>query len=311
MDILKWISIFLFLLGKWGVSPGAGLLRCFIRLGLLGPCGSEVAFGPHAGKRHPDLMMASPEKVKENWRCLLGSSLAVLSGSFHSLPLIAACSRGQAWQTQVSPRPGGNSVLIPLLPVAVRFETVGEVAKILSLPWSIWPRGFGDATTDISTIEVSEAAETMRWSIGRRWANRKCGIRSWWWVTAGSCHLHMRTGESQNHPPTLLVFLRCCWCPTQPLPKKKTCEGEGISPSVLRVLKPGLEGAQLDVFGFIFTIISLFWFGCSLCHCGSWDQLLCRQPRDSAACVGKDFCVSAGGKRRRKSDWEKGKQIKV
>lgn len=54
-------------------------------------------------------MMSSPEKVKKNWRWLLGSSLAVLSASFHSLALITECQRGQAWQTQVSPRPGGNS----------------------------------------------------------------------------------------------------------------------------------------------------------------------------------------------------------
>lgn len=36
-----------------------------------------------------------------------------------------------------------------------------------------------------------------------------------------------------------------------------------------------------------------------------------RQLRDSSACVGRDFCISTGGKRRRKLDWEKGNQYKI
>lgn len=178
--------------------------------------GTVLQWRPHVDRRHPDLM-SSLEKVKENWRCLLGKLISCINGlvDFFSLNYCILRVTGLA-------NPGLPETWHDLrrcspvcFPAAAHFGTIGKVTTSLSLCWSALPRGFAGA--GMATAEVSRAVWAVGWSL-RRWVNQEEGIYSWWWMEAGWCNLHTRLRETDGVPGVLEALLVPY---TDPAKKKK------------------------------------------------------------------------------------------
>lgn len=107
------------------------------------------------GRRHPDLMMSSLEKVKENWRWLLGKLISCINGLVELFSLNYCMLRVTGLANPGLPETWRE--LSRRSPVcclaAAHFGTVGKVVRFLSLCWSTLPRGF--AGVGVAAVEVS------------------------------------------------------------------------------------------------------------------------------------------------------------
>lgn len=98
--------------------------------------------------------MSSLEKVKENWRGLLGKLISCINGLVELFSLNYCMLRVTGLANPGLPETwrelGRRSPVC--CPAAAHFGTVGKVTTFLSLRWSTLPRGFGGAGAAIAQV---------------------------------------------------------------------------------------------------------------------------------------------------------------